>query len=337
MKKQILKKLNNERLALKGYIENTNQAIKTVNKISDLENEIFEKVEEMRSLRDFMFSVDKVSRGKEIDKLIKPELLDAFPREINADVEYKSPKEIVLQNLNNEKQRLISQLEKIQYSIDLITKISNCEKDIFRSISEIKLIKEKLINVDILSTDEINGLTSSNILDLENSVRLGRISDHSGNIEYVKSNEKVLPYTDDTITFVPISSDNSENDLSDRRYTESEVIEEIIDTIDAKVALDESLDEAVEEIESEQEEKIDIAEAWIEQFQKNKKDYHESEQEEETDMVEVIAKSVAEAISDYNKEYNRLVPIKEYKIPRIGVLKPIRRTNNEAIYVKKHK
>lgn len=299
MKKQILKKLNNERLALKSYIENIDQAINTVNKISDLENEIFEKVEEMRSLRDFMCSVDKVSRGKEIDNLIKPELLDAFPREINADTEHKSPKEIILQNLNNEKQRLISQLDKFQNLIDLITKISNCEKDIFKSVSEIKLIKEKLINVDILSTDEINGLTSSNILDLENSVRIGRISDGIGNIEYVKSNEKALPYTDDTITFVTISSDNLENNLSDRRYTESEVVEEIIDTIDAEKTLDKSLDEAVEEMESEQEEEINI--------------------------IDIMAKSVAEALDEFNKEYNRLEPIKENRTSRSVKLRPVKR------------
>lgn len=154
-----------------------------------------------------------------------------------------------LLQLQEENNKLKEQINIVKDAINTIKKISDLESEILDKVSDIKILKLRLLdNPYIVDKTMIDNLVMEEITAIENSIRLNYIElEDIGN--YFDAEE-----VGETMTEVNMTEENSTGKLAYIGSTKviNEIIEEQENKICAEKAIDASLDQAVQELESKQ-------------------------------------------------------------------------------------
>lgn len=151
--------------------------------------------------------------------------------------------------LQEENNKLKEQVNIVEDAINTIKKISDLESEILDKVSDIKILKLRLLdNPYIVDKTMIDNLVMEEINAIENSIRLNYIE--LEDIENYFDAEEV----GEAITEEDMSEEISTGKLAYIGSTEdiNEIIEEQENKICAEKAIDASLDQAVQELESKQ-------------------------------------------------------------------------------------
>lgn len=165
--------------------------------------------------------------------------------------------------LQEENNKLKEQVNIVEDAINTIKKISDLESEILDKVSDIKILKLRLLdNPYIVDKTMIDNLVMEEITAIENSIRLNYIEledigNHIGLEDirnYFDAEEAGEAMTEEAMTEDDMSEEISTGKLAYIGSTKviNEIIEEQENKICAEKAIDASLEQAVQELESKQ-------------------------------------------------------------------------------------